>query len=157
MSFIVFSAPKLDKRFNDCTTRRKKKQAYPHPILKSVLAETYGMIIYHEQTVDIVQQIAGYNDVEAKQFKKVLIHGKLKANNLILEIFSAKATEKGIPEPVVNHVISLLKRYGRIAFPKYHAMTLTKIAYHSAWLKANFSAEFKETYIKNWIDSKEKS
>jgi DNA polymerase III alpha subunit len=36
-------------------------------------------------------------------------------------------------------------------------MTLTKIAYHSAWLKANFSAEFKETYIKNWIDSKEKS
>jgi DNA polymerase III alpha subunit len=157
MSFIVFSAPKLDKRFNDYTTRRKKKQAYPHPILKSVLAETYGMIIYHEQTVDIVQQIAGYNDVEAKQFKKVLIHGKLKANNLILEIFSAKATEKGIPEPVVNHVISLLKRYGRIAFPKYHAMTLTKIAYHSAWLKANFSAEFKETYIKNWIDSKEKS
>ncbi|PKN79838.1 MAG: hypothetical protein CVU48_04120 [Candidatus Cloacimonetes bacterium HGW-Cloacimonetes-1] len=155
MAFIVFDSPKPDKRINDYINRRKKKQIYLHPILKSILAETYGMIIYLEQTVDIVQQIAGYNDVEAKHFKKVLIHGKPKAINLILEIFSAKAFEKGIPEPIISHAVSLLRRYGRRAFPKHHAMTFTKIAYHSAWLKANFNAEFDEIYINTMNDSKE--
>lgn len=157
MAFIVFDSPKPDKRINDYINSRKKKQAYPHPILKGILAETYGMIIYHEQTVDIVQQIAGYNDDEAQHFKRVLVHGKPKAINLMLEIFSAKATEKGIPEQAINHVISLLKRYGRKAFPMYHAETLTKIAYHSAWIKANFSEEYNETYKENKADSKEES
>jgi len=157
MAFIVLNTVKPDKRFNDYINRRRKMQAYPHPILKSILAETYGMIIYHEQTVDIVQQIAGYTDVEAKQFKRLLIHGKPKAINLILEIFSAKAFEKGIPEPIISHAVSLLRRYGRKAFPMYHAETLTKIAYHSAWLKANFSVEFDETYKDTKTDSKEES
>ncbi|MCB5278994.1 MAG: PHP domain-containing protein [Candidatus Cloacimonetes bacterium] len=157
MAFIVLNIKEPDKRFNDYITRRKKIQAYPHPILKSILAETYGMIIYHEQTVDIVQQIAGYTDEDAIFFKKILIHGKPKELKLIFETFTAKALENGFTETVVTHVISLFKSYGRIAFPKYHAETLTKIAYHCAWLKANFNDEFSETYITNEADSREES
>ncbi|MDD2228099.1 MAG: PHP domain-containing protein [Candidatus Cloacimonetes bacterium] len=149
MAFIVFNAPQPDKRINDYLNRRRKKQAYPHPILKSILAETYGMLIYHEQTIALLQQIAGYNDEEAKHFKRVLIHGKPKVLKLIFETFAAKALENGNTEPTINHVVSLLKSYGRTAFPKYHAMTLTKIAYHGAWLKVNFSAEFFEVFLSN--------
>ncbi|MDD3234848.1 MAG: PHP domain-containing protein, partial [Candidatus Cloacimonetes bacterium] len=157
MAFIVLNTKETDKRFNYYITRRKKMQAYPHPILKSILVETYGMIIYHEQTISLVQQLAGYTDEEAIYFKRVLIHGKPKDVKLTFETFTAKALGKGIPEPVINHVKSLLMSYGRIAFPKYHAMTLTKIAYHSAWLKASFSEEFSETYVTNETDSREES
>jgi len=157
MAFIVFNAPKPDKRINDYMNRRRDKQAYPHPILKDILADTYGMIIYHEQTIALLQQISGYNYEEAKHFKRVLIHGKPKDLKLIFETFAAKALENGITEPIINHVLSLLKRYGRAAFPKYHAMTLTKIAYHCAWLKANFSAEFNEIFKDTKTGSKEES
>jgi DNA polymerase-3 subunit alpha len=155
MAFIVLDAPKPEKRINDYMNRRKKKQAYLHPILKSILGESYGMIIYHEQTIALVQQIAGYSDEEAKHLKKVLIHGKRKDVKLIFETFTAKAIEHGFTETVITNVISLCKRYGRMAFPKYHAMTLTKIAYHGAWLKANFSEEYNKTYKENKADSKE--
>lgn len=157
MAFIVLNTVKPDKRFNDYINRRRKMQAYPHPILKSILTETHGMIIYHEQTISLVQQIAGYTDEEAKCFKRVLIHGKPKELKLIFETFTAKAMENGFTETVVTHVICLFKSYGRMAFPKYLAMTLTKIAYHSAWLKANFNDEFSETDITYKTDSKEES
>lgn len=146
MAFVVLNTIKPDKRLKDYAKRRKNRQEYPHPLLRSILAETHGMIIYHEQTVSLLQQIAGYTDAEANNFKRVLIHGKPKELKLIYETLTAKSIEHGFTEPVINHVLSLLKSCGRIAFPKYHAMTLTKIAYHSAWLKANFSDEFKCTH-----------
>jgi len=157
MAFMVLNTIKPDKRLNDYVKRRKNRQEYPHPILRSILAETNGMIIYHEQTTCLLHQIAGYTDAEASNFKRILIHGKPNEHKLIFETFTAKALGNGIPEPVINHSISLFKRYGRMAFPKYHAMTLTKIAYHSAWIKANFSEEYNETYKANKADSKEKS
>ncbi|MDD3663252.1 MAG: hypothetical protein PHT84_05315, partial [Candidatus Pacebacteria bacterium] len=157
MAFMVLNTIKPDKRLNDYVKRRKNRQEYPHPILRNILAETHGMIIYHEQTNSLLQQIAGYTDAEAIYFKRVLIHGKPKELKLIFETYKAKALENGFTETVVIHVISLFKSYGRMAFPKYHAMTLTKIAYHSAWLKANFNNEFSETYITYETDSKEKS
>lgn len=143
MAFMVLNTIKPDKRLNDYVKRRKNRQEYPHPILRNILAETHGMIIYHEQTNSLLQQIAGYTDAEAIYFKRVLIHGKPKELKLIFETYKAKALENGFTETVVIHVISLFKSYGRMAFPKYHAMTLTKIAYHSAWLKANFNNEFR--------------
>jgi len=157
MAFVVLNNIETDKRLIDYINRRRKKQAHPHPILKSILAETHGMLIYHEQIISLVQQLAGYTDEEAKSFKRILIHGKPKDVKLIFETFTAKALENGFTESVVTHLISLFKSYGRMAFPKYHAMTLTKIAYHSAWLKANFSDEFCETYKVNKADSKEES
>ena len=157
MAFLVLNIKETDKRLNDYINRRKNRQEYPHPILKSILAETHGMLIYHEQTISLVQQLAGYTVEEAKIFKRILIHGKPKEVRLIHETFTAKALENGFTETVVTQVISLFKRYGRMAFPKYHAMTLTKIAYHSAWFKANFDDEFSETYITYKTDSKEES
>jgi DNA polymerase-3 subunit alpha len=154
MAFIVLNTIKPDKRLNDYVKRRKSKQEYPHPILRSIVAETHGMIIYHEQSVSLLQQIAGYTVEEAKIFKRILIHGKPKEVRLIHETFTAKALENGFTETVVTQVISLFKSYGRMAFPRYHAMTLTKIAYHCAWLKTNFNEEYSGKCITNGIDSR---
>jgi len=157
MAFIVLNSIKPDKRLNDYVKRRKSRQEYLHPILRSILAETHGMIIYHEQIISLLKQIAGYTEVEANNFKKVLIHGKPKEIKQIYGTLTANAIEHGLTEPVINHIISLFKGYGRMAFPQYHAMALTKIAYHSAWLKANFNDEFCETRKTYEVDSKEES
>lgn len=157
MAFVVLNTIKPDKRLNDYVERRKSRQEYPHPLLKSILTETHGVLIYHEQVVDLVQQIAGYTDEEAYNFKRILIHGKPKELKLIYETFTAKSIEHGFTEPVIKHFVSLIKSYGRMAFPRYHAMTLTKIAYHGAWLKANFNEEYSEKCITNGTDSKEES
>ncbi len=154
MAFIVLNTIKPDKRLNDYVKRRKSKQEYPHPILRSIVAETHGMIIYHEQSVSLLQQIARNTVEEAKIFKRILIHGKPKEVRLIHETFTAKALENGFTETVVTQVISLFKSYGRMAFPRCHAMTLTKIAYHCAWLKANFNEEYSGKCITNGIDSR---
>lgn len=155
MAFIALNSILQDKPLKDYMNRRGKKQVYPHPILESILSDTYGMIVFSEQTVDLVQQLAGFSLEEANHFRKTLVHGKLKDFRIIIETFTARAIDNDISEPVVNHVISLLKIYGRTVFPKYHANLLTTIAYHCAWLKANFRAEYNEAYTDHKADSKE--
>ncbi len=115
---------------------------YPHPALAKILEETYGVIVYQEQVLLITQEIAGYTLGEADIVRKAM--GK-KIPEVMEEErgkFINGAKKKGFPEEVAVEVFNLIEPFAGYAFNKAHATSYAMLAYKTAYLKANYPAEF---------------
>lgn len=115
---------------------------YPHPALESILKETYGVIVYQEQVLLIVQQFAGYSLGQADIFRKAM--GKKIAATMVKEKknFFSGAEKKGFTKEVADEVFALIEPFTGYAFNKAHAWCYGLIAYQTAYLKANYTAEY---------------
>jgi len=157
MSYFILDLPSRKKDINDYINNRKNKLTFPHPMLESIFGETYGIHLYIEQYISLVQQIAGYTSEEATQLLNKMWRSKPKDRTLIINTLTARALENGFSNPVIKHVLGILQNKHIRLLRKSHIKTLTCIAYHGAWLKANFRDEFNEAYKKGIADSKEES
>jgi len=115
---------------------------YPHPVLKEILEETYGVIVYQEQVIFIVQALAGYSLGQADIFRKAM--GKKIATVMRKEErnFVAGANKKGISAELAKEVFSLIEPFAGYAFNKAHSVSYALLAYHGAYLKANYPGEY---------------
>ncbi len=115
---------------------------YPHPALAGILEETYGVIVYQEQVLFIVQALAGYSLGQADIFRKAMgkkiseVMKKEKRN------FMAGAKKGGFSTEVASEVFALIEPFAGYAFNKAHAVSYALIAYQTAYLKANYPAEY---------------
>jgi len=115
---------------------------YPHPALASILEETYGVIVYQDQVLFIVQAFAGYSLGQADIFRKAMgkkipeVIRKEKRN------FMAGAKRNGFSTEVAGEVFALIEPFAGYAFNKAHSVSYALIAYHTAYLKANYPAEY---------------
>ena len=137
----------IESKWNPSTIK------YPHPNLEKVLEETYGVIVYQEQVMEIVQIIGGFSLGQADILRRAM--GKKKEEEMArLEVEYLKgAQEKGIPEDVAKNIFELLKPFAGYGFNKSHAAAYSVLAYKTAYLKANFPAEFMAANLTNEINN----
>jgi DNA polymerase-3 subunit alpha len=129
---------------------------YPHPILKEILKETYGVIVYQEQVIFIAQALAGYSLGQADILRKAM--GKKIPEVMKKEErnFIAGAKKKGIPSELAQEVFSLIEPFAGYAFNKAHSVSYALIAYCTAYLKANYPIEYMVALLNTYSDNMEK-
>lgn len=119
-----------------------KKIHYPHPDLRPILSETYGIAVYQEQCMQIANQMAGYTMAEADGLRKAI--GKKKPELMRKESakFIKGCLKKGYSKSVSEKIFSLIEQFVGYGFNKAHSAAYALIAYQTAYMKANFPAEY---------------
>jgi DNA polymerase III subunit alpha len=115
---------------------------YMHPMLEPALAETYGVIIYQEQVMQIAQILAGYSLGEADLLRRAM--GKKIKEEMAAQRdrFVTGAVAKGVDERQASNIFDLVDKFAGYGFNKSHAAAYALVAYQTAWLKANHPVEF---------------
>ncbi len=115
---------------------------YLHPDLKPVLEETYGVILYQEQVMQIAQVLAGYTLGGADVLRRAM--GKKKAEEMAeqREIFVSGATERGVAERTATHIYDLMEKFAGYGFNKSHSAAYAVLSYQTAYLKAHYPGAF---------------
>lgn len=120
----------------------RKKTTYMFPQLEPILQETYGVIVYQEQVMKIASVIAGYSLGGADILRRAM--GKKKAEVMAeqKELFVAGAVRQGFHGGKAGEVFDLMAYFAGYGFNKSHSAAYALIAYHTAYLKANYPREF---------------
>jgi DNA polymerase-3 subunit alpha len=115
---------------------------YPHPLLATVLSETYGIMVYQEQVMQAAQVLGGYSLGGADLLRRAM--GKKDAAEMAKhrQIFRDGAGLKAISAATADEVFDLMEKFAGYGFNKSHAAAYSLLAYHTAWLKVHFTAEF---------------
>jgi len=113
-----------------------------HPSLEKVLRETYGVIVYQEQVMQIAQILAGYSLGEADLLRRAMGKKKKEEMDQQKARFIAGATERGVDAAQADAIFELVAKFAGYGFNKSHAAAYALIAYQTAWLKANAPVEF---------------
>ena len=132
------------QNIDDFISRRhgKMKISYVHPLLEPILKETYGIIVYQEQVMQIAHEIAGFTLAEADIMRRAM--GK-KIKSLMDELaikFIAGAEKKKITKKKAEEIFSLIEKFAQYGFNKSHSTAYAYVAYQTAWLKVHYPAEF---------------
>ncbi|MDB5958631.1 DNA polymerase III subunit alpha [Ramlibacter sp.] len=116
---------------------------YPHPAVAEMLSETYGIMVYQDQVMQTAQILGGYSLGGADLLRRAM--GKKKAEEMAehRERFRAGADKThGIPQDKADEIFDLMEKFAGYGFNKSHAAAYSLLAYHTAWLKVHFTAEF---------------
>ncbi len=125
----------------DCKAGRKPLNVY-HPLLAPVLTDTYGVIVYQEQVMNIARIMAGYSLGEADLLRRAM--GKKKKEEMDQQRvrFATGAAERGVDTELAETLFELMAKFSGYGFNKSHAAPYALIGYQTAWLKANAPVEF---------------
>jgi DNA polymerase-3 subunit alpha len=115
---------------------------YIHPKLEPILKETYGVIIYQEQVMQIAQLLAGYSLGEADLLRRAMGKKIRKEMEQQRGRFVSGAIERGVERGQAEAIFELLARFADYGFNKSHAAAYALVAYQTAYMKANYPAEF---------------
>lgn len=132
-----------------------KEIEYDHPLLKPILEETNGCILYQEQAMEISKVLSGFTDVEADILRK----GIGKKLDYIFEEYKPKfingAIENGVDESVAEVVWNKIEKSSEYSFNKSHSVGYSLITYQTAYLKAYYPIEYYLSLLNN-VDSEDK-
>ncbi|MDP1646029.1 MAG: DNA polymerase III subunit alpha [Thiobacillus sp.] len=120
----------------------KQKPEYFHPDLEAVLKPTYGIIVYQEQVMLVAQILAGYSLGGADMLRRAM--GKKKPEEMAVQrtIFLEGAAKREVDTKIAERLFDLMEKFAEYGFNKSHSAAYALIAYHTAWLKAHYPAEF---------------
>ena len=127
--------------FVDCKFGRREVD-YLHPMLEPVLKETYGVIVYQEQVMQIAQILAGYSLGQADLLRRAMGKKKKEEMDAQKALFIKGAAANGVPEAQSDAIFELVAKFAGYGFNKSHAAAYALIAYQTGWLKANHPVEF---------------
>ncbi|NBR95477.1 MAG: DNA polymerase III subunit alpha [Proteobacteria bacterium] len=139
--------------------RRKHKEEkieYPHPLLQEVLQETYGVIVYQEQVMEIAKILAGYSLGSADLLRRAMGKKIKEEMDKQREIFVAGASKNNINSQQASEIFDLVDKFAGYGFNKSHAAAYALISYQTAYLKANFLPEFLTASINLELDNTDK-
>ena len=115
---------------------------YLHPMLEPILKETFGVIIYQEQVMQIAQVMAGYSLGDADLLRRAMgkkIRAEMEKQRAI---FVAGAMKNGVAKAQADTIFELLAKFADYGFNKSHAAAYALISYHTAYMKAHYPVEF---------------
>ena len=115
---------------------------YLHPMLEPILKETFGVIIYQEQVMQIAQVMAGYSLGDADLLRRAMgkkIRAEMEKQRAI---FIAGAVKNGVPKGQADTIFELLAKFADYGFNKSHAAAYALVSYHTAYMKAHYPVEF---------------
>ena len=130
---------------------------YPHDVLKGILEETYGVIVYQDQVLLIVQALAGYSLGEADIVRKAM--GKKVAAIMQQEKqkFIQGALAQGYSQELGEQVFALIEPFAGYAFNKAHSVSYALIAYWTAYFKANYPVEYMTALLNSHLGNQERT
>jgi len=127
--------------FVECKHGRQRV-TYPHPSVKEVLEDTYGVIVFQEQVMQIAQIMGGYSLGEADLLRRAMGKKKKAEMDKQRARFLAGAESNGVDEKTAGDVFELMAEFAKYGFNKSHTAAYGFIAYQTAWIKKHLPAEF---------------
>jgi DNA polymerase-3 subunit alpha len=119
-----------------------EKPEYLHPMMEPILKETYGIIVYQEQVMEIAKVLGGYTLAGADLLRRAM-GKKIKAEmDAQREIFITGAINNGIDKKIADEIFALMEKFASYGFNKSHAAAYAIISYQTAYIKANYPLEF---------------
>ena len=115
---------------------------YLYPTLEGILKETFGIMIYQEQVMQIAQELSGYSLGGADLLRRAMGKKIRKEMEEQRQIFVSGAVAKGVAEEKASSIFDLVNKFAGYGFNKSHAAAYALVAYQTAYMKANFPVEF---------------
>jgi DNA polymerase-3 subunit alpha len=153
----MFRPGPMDNIPSFCARKHGKEPVvYPHPLLEQVLGETYGIMVYQEQVMQVAQLLAGYTLGEADMLRRAM--GKKKPEEMAKhrEKFRSGCAAQSIDADKADEIFDLMEKFAGYGFNKSHAAAYALLAYHTGWLKVHFPAEFYAANMSVEIDNTDK-
>ncbi|MCM2322138.1 MAG: DNA polymerase III subunit alpha [Oligoflexia bacterium] len=134
----------------------RKEITYDVEALAPILKDTYGVILYQEQVMQIARELAGYSLGQADLLRRAM--GKKKPEEMAKhrEIFVKGATEKGLPAAKAESIFDLMAKFAEYGFNKSHSAAYGVLTYQTAYLKTTFPAEFMAALMTTEMDNTDK-
>ncbi len=125
-----------------CRRKHGEKWEPPHEELREILGETYGIMVYQEQVMQIAQKMGGYSLGAADLLRRAMgkkIRAEMDSQR---QVFTDGAVKRGIPEAKAVEVFELMAKFADYGFNKSHAAAYALVSYQTAWMKANHPTAF---------------
>ncbi len=134
----------------------KEQVHYPDPRVEPVLRETYGIMVYQEQVMQMAQIIGGYSLGGADLLRRAM--GKKKPEEMAehRQLFRDGSSKSGLKTDKADEIFDLMEKFAGYGFNKSHAAAYALLAYHTAWLKAHYPAEFMAANMSLAMDDTDK-
>ena len=129
---------------------------YPHPELESVLKETYGVMVYQEQIMEVAARMAGFTLGQADLLRRAIGKKKMEILDEQRVIFVNGVEQKGYGRKLGDKLYDLIVKFASYGFNKSHAAAYALIAYQTAYLKANYPVEFMAALLTGVMSSSDK-
>nr|MBC8479385.1 DNA polymerase III subunit alpha [FCB group bacterium] len=132
------------------------KISYPHPLMETILKETYGIIVYQEQVMQIGSKIGGFTLAQADKMRRAM--GKKKPKEMVaFKVDFVKGAEaNGLAKKQAVEIFDLVEKFAQYGFNKSHSTAYAIIAYQTAWLKTHYPAEFLASNMNSDMDTLER-
>jgi error-prone DNA polymerase len=129
---------------------RRYEPPVDHPLLRNVLAETLGVILYQDQVLQVCQALAGFTPGQAEALRRAM--SRRRSRELMAGFwveFKDGAAARGVPDPIAERVFAKVIAFSEFGFPKSHAAAFGLLAYQSAWLRHYHPAEYYTALFNN--------
>jgi DNA polymerase III subunit alpha len=135
----------------------REEVEYPDPRVEPVLQETYGIMVYQEQVMQMAQIVGGYSLGGADLLRRAM--GKKKVEEMAKERakFREGAAKDGLSGDKADAIFDLMEKFAGYGFNKSHAAAYALVSYQTAWLKAHYPAEFMAATISSDMDNTDKA
>jgi DNA polymerase-3 subunit alpha len=135
----------------------REEVQYPDPRVEPVLKETYGIMVYQEQVMQMAQIVGGYSLGGADLLRRAM--GKKKVEEMAKERakFREGAAKDGLSGDKADAIFDLMEKFAGYGFNKSHAAAYALVSYQTAWLKAHYPAEFMAATISSDMDNTDKA
>jgi DNA polymerase-3 subunit alpha len=124
--------------------RKHKREPieYDHPLMEEILSETYGIMVYQEQVMQIAQKLASFSLGEGDVLRRAMGKKDMKEMAMQREKFTKGAMKNGIAEEIATKVFDKMEKFAEYGFNKSHAAAYGYLTYVTAYLKANFPSQW---------------
>ena len=120
----------------------KERVVYDHPLVEEVLKETYGVIVYQEQVMQMSRKMAGLTGYEAEKLRKAMGKKDKEAMLPLKEKFKSGALANGVSEKIIEKTWTSWEKFAEYAFNKSHSVCYAYVAFQTAFLKAHYPIEY---------------
>jgi DNA polymerase-3 subunit alpha len=135
----------------------REEVEYPDPRVEPILKETYGIMVYQEQVMQMAQIVGGYSLGGADLLRRAM--GKKKPEEMVKHraMFREGAAKNGLSSDKADAIFDLMEKFAGYGFNKSHAAAYALVSYQTAWLKAHYPAEFMAATISSDMDNTDKA
>lgn len=143
----------MHEEFVACKNKQKEV-VYDHPALEPILRDTYGMILYQEQVMQIAQTLAGFTLGQADLMRRAMGKKKKEEMEKIRADFIAGATQRGVERELAERIFDKIEYFSGYGFNKSHSAAYAVISYRTAYLKAHYPVDYLAALMTNAIGDK---
>jgi DNA polymerase-3 subunit alpha len=134
----------------------KKKVTYDLPALEAILSETWGVILYQEQVMQIANRLAGFSLGDADLLRRAMGKKKVEEMAAQREKFLTGCAARKVPAKKAEKIFDLMAEFAGYGFNKSHSCAYALLAYHTAWLKTHYPVEFMAAMLTSETGNTEK-